>query len=111
MKNIKDLRGISDPEREIYLNQKVQYHRAQAQSKKIKFSFDRKNRKMFIETIFNNDAEAFDQFLGKLERKNNWAESFKFVREELLRRKINAFKYEAILLIDLLYRFYYPEEI
>jgi hypothetical protein len=111
MGNMKDIKRISDPEREMYLNQQKRQRRSYAQLKELRSLFNRKNRKILIETLFQDDVKAFNQFLERLNQKTHWTESFSFVREELMRRKINVCQYESILLMDLLYRFYYPEEI
>ena len=111
MEDMKDIKRISDPELEMYLNREKRQRKSRTRLKEIKYLFNRKNRKLFIEVIFQKDVKAFNQFLEKLNQKKGWAESFNFVREELIRRKINIYQSETVLLVDLLYRFYYPEEI
>lgn len=111
MEDMKDIKRISDPELEMYLNREKRQRKSRARLKEIKYLFNRKNRKLFIEAIFQKDVKAFNQFLEKLNQKKGWAESFNFVREELIRRKINIYQSESVLLVDLLYRFYYPGEI
>ncbi|MDZ7266206.1 MAG: hypothetical protein ONB48_04990 [candidate division KSB1 bacterium] len=68
---------------------------------------DDKNRKAFIRKIFQRDADAYLEFIDRLEPLQTWKEAKAVLDAELCLRNINPYSKEAVLLSDVLFGRYF----
>lgn len=70
---------------------------------------DEKNRKLFVRKIFDRDADAYAEFIQRLEAVPTWKEAKSLLDQELNRRKISPYAKEVIRLSDLIFGRYFSK--
>jgi len=70
---------------------------------------DEKNRKLFVRKIFDRDADAYMDFIQRLESVLTWKEAKSLLDQELQRRKRNPYSKEVIRLSDLVFGRYFSK--
>lgn len=70
---------------------------------------DDKNRKAFIRKIFQRDADAYLEFIDRLEPLQTWKEAKALLDAELGLRNVNPYSKEAVQLSDVLFGRYFSK--
>lgn len=70
---------------------------------------DEKDKKFIQKRIFDNDHQAYNEFIRQLELIDNWKEAKKIIDNELFMRSIEPFSKEALRLGDLVFNRYFPK--
>jgi hypothetical protein len=68
-----------------------------------------KNRKLFVRKIFDRDADAYAEFIQRLELVQTWKEAKNLLDQELNRRRISPYSKEVIRLSDLIFGRYFSK--
>jgi hypothetical protein len=69
-----------------------------------------KQRRRIIKKVFHNNEIDFQIFFRKLSSLTSWREAFQLVEEELHRRRISSSSGEGSLVINIVYRHYFPHD-
>jgi hypothetical protein len=69
-----------------------------------------KQRRRIIKKVFHNNEIDFQIFFRKLSSLASWREAFQLVEEELHRRRISSSSAGGTLLINIVYRHYFPHD-
>jgi hypothetical protein len=99
----------SDPEFEIYSDGKKNMTGRKIQMPSVQSLISGKEQKIFIKKLFDNDTDLYRKFIEKLEKVDNWVDTFKIIEEEFSTRNINPRSHEASLFTDFVFRRFYPE--
>ncbi len=67
-----------------------------------------KDRRFLQKRIFDNDIQAYNEFMRQLELIDNWKAAKKLIDTELQNRSIGLFSKEALRLGDLVFNRYFP---
>lgn len=70
---------------------------------------DDKSRRAFIRKIFQRDADAYLEFVDRLEPLQTWKEAKALLDAELGLRNVNPYSKEAVQLSDLLFGRYFSK--
>ncbi len=71
---------------------------------------DEKSRKIIVKKIFDQDCDAYETFINRLNGIDNWKAAKEMIEIELHRRHIMPFSKEALRLGDLAFTRYFPEK-
>lgn len=67
-----------------------------------------KDKNFIQKRIFDNDGNAYSEFIKQLESIDNWKEAKKVIDQELFMRSITPYSKEALRLGDLVFNRYFP---
>ena len=70
---------------------------------------DEKNRKLFVRKVFSRDADAYAEFMQRLEVAPSWKEAKSLLDRELQIRNISPYAKEVIRLSDLVFGRYFTK--
>ncbi len=70
---------------------------------------DEKNRKLFVRKVFDRDADAYAEFIQRLEPVPTWKEAKNVLDQELNRRKISPYSKDVIRMSDLIFGRYFSK--
>ena len=75
----------------------------------LKRLIDEKDKRFILRRIFDNNVNAYNEFIRQLELIDNWKEAKRVIDNELLMRSIEPFSKEALKLGDLVFNRYFPK--
>jgi len=70
---------------------------------------DEKDKKFIQKRVFDNDHQAYHEFIRQLESIDNWKEAKRVIDNELFIRSVEPFSKEALRLGDLVFNRYFPK--
>jgi len=70
-----------------------------------------KQQRRIIKKVFHNNEIDFQIFFRKLRSLASWKAAFQLVEEELRQRRISSTSGGATLLINIIYRHYFPHDL
>jgi len=71
---------------------------------------DEKSKKLIQRKIFCKDEIAYNNFIMKLEKIDNWKKAKQIIDDELIIRSVQPFSREALKLGDLVFNRYFPKK-
>jgi len=76
----------------------------------LEYLIDEKSKKLIQKKIFKKDEEAYENFVERLEKIDNWKKAKQIIDDELMLRYIQPFSREALILGDLIFNRYFPKK-
>ncbi|MCI0516026.1 hypothetical protein L0128_22675 [candidate division KSB1 bacterium] len=72
--------------------------------------FRPEKRKVIIKKVFQEDETAFEKILDELDLISNWQEALQRLEDIFIEREIYVYDKVAMILSDIVYHRYYPDD-